>query len=105
MVVQHNRLLALSGFGLLLLLGLFLGRQWVAHAQTDPPVHPDGWDRLFAGDGRLETGCTSYGVNLQSSSDVYVQTDDKFIVAATRHQTIFPLMPLAFNLMAKFWYQ
>lgn len=82
MVMQHNRLLALNGFGLLLLLGLFLGRQWVAHAQTDPPVHPDGWDRLFAGDGRLETGCTSYNSNLQASTAVYVQPDDKFIVAA-----------------------
>ncbi len=78
MVMQHKRLLALSGFGLLLLLGLFLGRQWVAHAQTDPPVHPDGWDLSFAGDGQLEVdqNCTWGGV-------AHVQADDKFIVSTT----------------------
>ena len=78
MFVQHNRLLALSGFGLLLLLGLFLGQQWVAHAQTDPPVHPDGWDLSFAGDGRLEVEPNCWYGGL-----VHVQADDKFIVSAT----------------------
>lgn len=28
-----------------------------AHAQSDPPIHPDGWDLSFGGDGRAEGHC------------------------------------------------
>jgi uncharacterized delta-60 repeat protein len=81
MIMRHNPLYYFCGSGLLALLCLLLGWNWVAQAQTDPPVHPDGWDRLFAGDGRLETGCIYVGT-YTSGTAIYVQPDDKFIVQA-----------------------
>ena len=75
MIIRHNRLHYLCGVGMLFLLCLLTGWGWVAQAQADPPVHPDGWDLSFGGDGKLETGCLGTGKITVSP------VDDKFIVA------------------------
>lgn len=63
---------------------LVLSGVWWAltvQAQADPPIHPDGWDLSFGGDGEVNTGCGTWTIGVWAGS-FHVQPDDKILLFA-----------------------
>lgn len=81
MAMRHKYLHYLCGFGLLSLLCLLMSWGWVAQAQTDPPVHPDGWDLSFGRDGVVKSGCGIDTIGIWWGNFV-LQPDDKILMFA-----------------------
>jgi len=59
---------------------IFGSMQYIAQAQSDPPIHPDGWDLSFGEDGVLSSSCdvawggyTWYNSSTQSDNKILVE--------------------------------